>query len=94
MSKAKKEENPQKNTSIIKGKEITFDETDRIDIQDPHHDRLVIILYTTNHFIRRILVDGGSLVNIILLDALTRMNIMESEIIKRSLVLIGFRGYY
>ena len=30
--------------------------------------------------------------NIILLDALTRMNIPESKIIRRSLVLIGFNG--
>ena len=32
-----------------------------------------------NHFVRRILVDGGCLVSILLLDALKRMNIIESD---------------
>ena len=45
-----------------------------------------------NHFVGRILVDGGSLFNIVLLGALKRMDIPESEIIKRSSILIGFRG--
>ena len=51
-------------------------------IQDPHRDRLVITLYNANYFVRRILVDRVSSVNIILLDALKRMNIPESEISK------------
>ena len=59
-------------------KDITFDETDKVDIQDPHHARLVITLYIVNHFVRRILVDRGSSINIILLDALKRTNILES----------------
>ena len=73
-------------------KEITFYETDREGIQDPHHDRLVIKLHMVNHFARRILVDRGSSANIVLLDALKRMNIQESEIINRSSVLIRFSG--
>ena len=52
----------------------------------------MITLYMANHFVRRILVDGGSLVNKILLDALERINIPESEIIKRSSALTGFNG--
>ena len=63
-------------------KEIIFDEADRQDIQDPHHDRLVITLYIANHSVRRILIDGGSSVNIILLNSLKRMNIPESEILQ------------
>ena len=65
---------------------------DRQDIQDPHHDRLVITLYIANHIVRWILVDGGSSVNIILLDSLKRMNISKSEIVARSSILIGFYG--
>ena len=78
--------------SITNEKEITFDKVVRKDIQDPHHNGLVITIYIANHFVKRILVDGGSSVNIIHLDALKRMNILEFEIIKRSLVLIGFHG--
>ncbi|XP_023749270.1 uncharacterized protein LOC111897549 [Lactuca sativa] len=92
LSKIEKEKGPQKNTSIKNDKEITFDEADRQDIQDPHHDGLVITLYIANYFFRRILIDGGSSVNIILVDALKRMNIPESEIVRRSSVLIRFNG--
>ena len=37
-------------------------------------------------------MDEGSSMNIILLDVLTRMNIPESEIIKRSSIVMGFSG--
>lgn len=90
--KIKKEEGSQKNTLITNEKEITFDKADIQDIQDPHHDRLVITLYIANNFVRTILVDGGSLVNIIVLDALKRLNIPESKIVRRSSVLNGFSG--
>jgi len=44
---------------------ISFEEEDRENIRNPHHDGLVITLYIANHFVRMILVDGGSSVNII-----------------------------
>ena len=75
---------PIRTSSVTKGKIITFDEDDRVDIQDPHHDGLVITLFISNHFVRRILIDGGSSVNIIQLDVLKKMNIPESDIIPRS----------
>ena len=92
VSKAEKEERPQKNMTITNEKDITFDETDRTDLQEPHHDGLVITLYIANHFFRTILVDGGSSISIILLDALKRMNILKFKVVRRSLVLIGFSG--
>ena len=52
----------------------------------------MITLYVANHFVRRILIDRASSVNIILLYALKRMNIPESKIINRSSILIGFSG--
>lgn len=58
-------ESPQKNISMENSKEIIFDEQDRENINDLHHDGLVINLYIINHFIRRILVDRGSSVNIL-----------------------------
>ena len=45
-----------------------------------------------NHFVRRILIDRGSSVNIVLLDAMKRINIPDSEIVRRSSILIGFSG--
>ncbi|KAD6796621.1 hypothetical protein E3N88_07517 [Mikania micrantha] len=41
---------------------------------------------------QRILIDGGSSVNIIQLKTLKRMNIPESEITTKSLILVGFSG--
>lgn len=38
MSKVEKEERTRKNTSITNEKQITFDEHDRENIQDPHGD--------------------------------------------------------
>ena len=70
-------------------KEITFDEQD---IQDPHHDELVITLYIATQFVGSIVVDEGSLVNIIILYALNRMNIPKSKLFKRSSLLIGFNN--
>ncbi|XP_074288823.1 uncharacterized protein LOC141613977 [Silene latifolia] len=42
--------------------------------------------------VRRILVDGGSLVNLIMLDVLKAMKIKEDQITKKSSVLVGFSG--
>ena len=80
-------------TSILTQKKvISYDEDNCADIQDPHHDGVVITLFISNHFVRRILIDGKSSVNIIQLDVLNRMDILESDIVQRSSVLVGFSG--
>ncbi|XP_076945345.1 uncharacterized protein LOC143616391 [Bidens hawaiensis] len=79
-------------STLTTHKIISFEEEDQCDLQDPHHDGLVITLCITNCFVREILIDGGSSVNIIQLDALKKMDIPETEIIPRSSVLIGFSG--
>ncbi|XP_076925792.1 uncharacterized protein LOC143588752 [Bidens hawaiensis] len=71
---------------------VTFDDEDRNNIQDPHHDGLIITLYISNCFVRMIFVDNGSSVNIIQLDTLKRENIPEFEIISKSSVLVVFNG--
>ena len=52
----------------------------------------MITLYIANHSVRRMLVDGGSLVNIILMDTLKGINNPECVIVKRSSMLIGLSG--
>jgi len=42
--------------------------------------------------VRRILIDGGSSANIILLDTLKRMKIPKADIVPKSSALIGFSG--
>lgn len=49
VSEAKKEEKPRKNMPVTNGKEISFDEQEKENIQDPHHNGLVITLYIVNH---------------------------------------------
>ncbi|KAI3819390.1 hypothetical protein L1987_13221 [Smallanthus sonchifolius] len=83
---------PIKTSSLTEEKVICFDDDDRDEVHDPRHDGLVITLYIANHFIRRILIDGGSYVNIIQHEVLKKMGIPDSEIISKSSVLVGFSG--
>ncbi|XP_076943680.1 uncharacterized protein LOC143614002 [Bidens hawaiensis] len=85
-------ERPIRTSITIEQKVISFDEDDRVNVQDPHHDGLVITLFISNHYVRRILIDGGISVNIIQLEVLKKMNIPESEIAPKSSVLVGFSG--
>jgi hypothetical protein len=91
-SKLENGERPIRTSTLTSQRIITFDEDDRNNIQDPHHDSLVITLFIANHYVRRILVDGGSSVNIIQHDVLKKMNIPDSDIVPRSSVLVGFSG--
>ena len=59
---------------------------------NPHHDTLVISLLIANCKIKRILVVNGSSTIVIFLNALKEMNINESHIPRRSIVLVGFSG--
>jgi hypothetical protein len=71
---------------------ITFDETDLQGISEMHHDSLVITMQIGTARVLRILVDGGSSVNLIMLDVLKAMKIDEDQITKKSSVLVGFSG--
>lgn len=87
-----KETRPTRTTILDDRKVIILEEEDKENTLDPHHDGLVITLYMENHFVRRILVDGGSSVHIIQLETLKKMNIPEDENLKKSLALVGFSG--
>ncbi|XP_056690217.1 uncharacterized protein [Spinacia oleracea] len=71
---------------------ITFDDSDSVDTQQEHHDGLVISLPIGNALIKRILIDNGSLANVLFLEALLEMGLEEKNIIRRSTVLVGFSG--
>ena len=71
---------------------IQFDETDREHVTEPQHDSLVISLPVRNCLIRRILIDNGSAVNIIMLETLQQMGLTEVDMVKKSTVLVGFSG--
>ncbi|KAK9705346.1 hypothetical protein RND81_07G049900 [Saponaria officinalis] len=71
---------------------VTFDNSDLQDIPDLHHDGLVIIIQIGTARVRRVLVDGGSSANLIMMDALKAMSINEDQIVKKSDILVGFSG--
>ncbi|XP_074290386.1 uncharacterized protein LOC141617112 [Silene latifolia] len=61
-------------------------------IPDIHHDGLVITMQIGIARVLRILVDGGSSVNLTMLDVLKAMKINKDQIIKKSNDLVGFSG--
>lgn len=61
-----KKKGPRNNVVLTEKDEVTFYEDERENILDPHNDGLVLNLYIVNHYIRRILVDRGRSINIIL----------------------------
>ncbi|KAI3814223.1 hypothetical protein L1987_18971 [Smallanthus sonchifolius] len=91
-AKTEKRDRLNKTSTLTEEKVISFDEWDRDDVQDPHHDGLVITVYNVNLFIHRILIDKGSSMNIIQIEVLKKMGILDSEIISKSSVLVGFSG--
>ncbi|XP_074300644.1 uncharacterized protein LOC141631941 [Silene latifolia] len=71
---------------------ITFSDCDLVGNPDLHHDSLVISMQVGTSNVRIILVDGDSVVNLIMLDVLKAMKINEDQITKKSSVLVGFSG--
>ncbi|KAJ9544850.1 hypothetical protein OSB04_024557 [Centaurea solstitialis] len=71
---------------------LTFDQDDLSDVNQKHHDALVIQLTIGNCLTKRVLVDGGSSANVIFSDTLKIMGIDRSNIVRRTTTLVGFNG--
>ncbi|XP_074297527.1 uncharacterized protein LOC141628262 [Silene latifolia] len=71
---------------------ITFSDCDLVGIADLHHDGQVIFMEVGTANVRRILVDEGNSVNLIMQDVLKAMKINEDQITHKSSVLVGFSG--
>ncbi|XP_074302796.1 uncharacterized protein LOC141635051 [Silene latifolia] len=72
--------------------DVTFNDSDFKGVPDLHHDSLVITMQIGTAKVSIILIDGGSSINLVMLDVLKAMKIDEEKIIKKSSVLIGFSG--
>ncbi|XP_074305207.1 uncharacterized protein LOC141640252 [Silene latifolia] len=59
---------------------VTFDETDAQNAPEQHHDALIITLPIGNCEVRKILVDTGSSVNLIMLETLKVMGFSEKDL--------------
>ncbi|XP_074289008.1 uncharacterized protein LOC141614152 [Silene latifolia] len=70
---------------------VTFDEGDTYNERE-HHDALIITLSMANCTIRKILVDTGSLVNLIMLKTIENMGFSEKDLQKKTIPLVGFSG--
>lgn len=71
---------------------IFFCNKEADELPNPYHDTVVISLYITNCLIKRSLVDKGSSANILQLNTLKEMQMDETQIIRCSVMLIGFNG--
>ncbi|XP_074299359.1 uncharacterized protein LOC141630436 [Silene latifolia] len=71
---------------------VTFDKTDAGSAPEQHHDALIITLPIANCEVKKILVDTGSFVNLIMLETLKAMGFTEKDIAKKAVPLVGFSG--
>ncbi|XP_057780215.1 uncharacterized protein LOC130998827 [Salvia miltiorrhiza] len=71
---------------------ISFQTTESDKLLNPHHDALVISIYIANCLTKRVLIDNGSSANIMFINAFREMGLNESNITRKTAVLIGFSG--
>ncbi|XP_074300442.1 uncharacterized protein LOC141631704 [Silene latifolia] len=71
---------------------VTFNETDAQNTPEQHHDARIITLPIGNSEVRKILVDTGSSVNLIMLETLKGMEFSEKDLAKKEVPLVGFSG--
>lgn len=81
-AKSERGDKPLPRSSVLRMDKVTFKEDDIDNIQDPHHDGLLITLYVANHFVREILIDNGSSVNIIRLETdVTKLYMLPTSVL-------------
>ncbi|XP_074301408.1 uncharacterized protein LOC141632795 [Silene latifolia] len=71
---------------------ISFNEADIPDEAEHHHDALIITLSIGNYLVKKILVDTGSSVNLIMLETLKNMGFSEKDLVQKAVPLVGFSG--
>ncbi|KAG7579052.1 Reverse transcriptase domain [Arabidopsis thaliana x Arabidopsis arenosa] len=74
----------------FQGASISFNEEETRHLERPHDDALVITLDVANFEVSRILIDTGSLVDLIFLGTLERMRISRADIVGPPSPLVAF----
>ena len=70
--------------------ESTFSKADLKGIECPHDDPIMVSLNISNYDIHQVLIDNGSLVNILFYSIFIWMNLNSERLVKRNSSLIGF----
>ena len=71
---------------------ITFTDGDAERVHHPHDDAIVITLFITDYTTKRVLVDNGSLANILYYPAFQQMRLRLDQLRPVNSPLIGFGG--
>jgi hypothetical protein len=71
---------------------IGFSTKDFAGVLQPHTDALVVTLIIANHNVHCILVDNGSLADILYWSAFKKLNLEQEKIVQTSCPLIGLTG--
>ena len=71
---------------------ISFNDDDLEGIKFPHDDPLVIMPVIGNSSVKRVLVDGGALVDILFHEAFIRMGYNDSQLTPSNMPIYGFNG--
>ncbi|XP_031251984.1 uncharacterized protein LOC116109892 [Pistacia vera] len=69
---------------------IQFEDDEPVTLAASHHDALVVSLQIANILVKRVFVDGGSLANILFLEAVKAMGLEEANINRRPTLLVRF----
>ncbi|XP_050233350.1 uncharacterized protein LOC126681837 [Mercurialis annua] len=72
--------------------EVSFGPDDGQHVKGPHNDALVIEAVIRNHLVKQILVDEGSSVNLLTLEAFKEMKGSTTDLRKSSIPLVGLGG--
>ena len=71
---------------------ITFTDEDASRIHHPHDDAIIITLLIADYSTRRVLVDNGSLADILYYPAFQQMNLEQEQLRLVHSPLVGFGG--
>lgn len=74
------------------GEALIFTKTDWAHVFQPHDNGLVVMLYIGEFDIKWVLIDTGNFVNILLYDAILRMDLLVSSLYTIHTPLVGFTG--
>ncbi|XP_031272267.1 uncharacterized protein LOC116130681 [Pistacia vera] len=89
--KSSKEPSPPPGNPHRKGFVRSSPEDDKpVTLATPYHNALVVSMQIANILVKRVFVDGGSLANILFLEAVKAMRLEEANINMRPTLLVGF----